>query len=92
MLWLLLIACSYICRRSLEVCTLSCNRKGKVVKGADRMQDPRWRVLSEPAKDLILKLLQPDPKNRYTAKQALNHRWIKGAREDSILDLSLIHI
>jgi serine/threonine protein kinase len=47
-------------------------------------------VLSEPAKDLILKLLQPDPKNRYTAKQALNHRWIKGAREDSILDGSVM--
>lgn len=54
------------------------------------VQDPRWRVLSEPAKDLILKLLQPDPKNRYTAKQALNHRWIKGAREDSILDGSVM--
>jgi serine/threonine protein kinase len=39
---------------------------------------------------LILKLLQPDPKNRYTAKQALNHRWIKGAREDSILDGSVM--
>lgn len=47
-------------------------------------------MLSEPAKDLILKLLQPDPKNRYTAKQALNHRWIKGAREDSILDGSVM--
>jgi serine/threonine protein kinase len=54
------------------------------------MQDPRWRALTESAKDLILKLLQPDPKNRYTAKQALNHRWIKGAREDSILDGSVM--
>jgi serine/threonine protein kinase len=34
------------------------------------VQDPRWRALTESAKDLILKLLQPDPKNRYTAKQA----------------------
>eukprot|EP00892_Ulva_mutabilis_P011554 jgi/Ulvmu1/8771/UM048_0026.1 len=54
------------------------------------MHDPRWRALTEPAKDLILKLLQPDPKNRFTAKQALNHRWIKGAREDSILDGSVM--
>ena len=55
-----------------------------------RSQDARWRALTEPAKDLILKLLQPDPKNRFTAKQALNHRWIKGAREDSILDGSVM--
>ena len=54
------------------------------------MQDPRWRSLTDAAKELILKLLQPDPKNRFTAKQALNHRWIKGAREDSILDGSVM--
>jgi serine/threonine protein kinase len=54
------------------------------------VQDQRWRALTEAAKDLILKLLQPDPKHRYTAKQALNHRWIKGAREDSILDGSVM--
>ena len=68
--------------RGAAVCVL--DMRGRCV------QDPRWRALTEPAKDLILKLLQPDPKNRFTAKQALNHRWIKGAREDSILDGSVM--
>lgn len=54
------------------------------------MQEPQWKMLSDPARDLVLQLLQPDPERRATVKLALNHRWIKGAREDSILDGSVM--
>lgn len=54
------------------------------------VQEPQWKVLSAPARDLVLSLLQPDPERRATVKLALNHRWIKGAREDSILDGSVM--
>lgn len=54
------------------------------------MQDPRWRSLTDSAKDLIVHLLSLEPKTRYTAKMALNHSWIKGARDDSVLDGSVM--
>ena len=47
-------------------------------------------MLSDPARDLVTSLLQPAPERRATVKLALNHRWIKGAREDSILDGSVM--
>jgi len=33
--------------------------------------------LSSEARDLIAKLMQVDPKKRYSAKQALDHPWLK---------------
>lgn len=37
-----------------------------------------WKDVSHSAKDLITKLLEPDPTKRYTVKQALAHPWISG--------------
>ena len=37
-----------------------------------------YQELSESAKDLIAHLLEKDPNKRYTAKQALNHPWLRG--------------
>ena len=40
---------------------------------------PRWSAnLSNSAKDLLYNLLDVDPKNRFTAEQALAHPWVKG--------------
>ena len=40
---------------------------------------PKWsNNLSASAKDLLHKLLDVDPKTRYTAEQALNHPWVSG--------------
>jgi serine/threonine protein kinase len=36
-----------------------------------------WRNVSEGAKDLISNLLVVDPARRFTAKQVLEHPWIK---------------
>jgi len=36
-----------------------------------------WKNISEDAKDLIRHLLKMNPKERYSAEQALNHDWIK---------------
>ncbi|KAL1503257.1 hypothetical protein AB1Y20_011313 [Prymnesium parvum] len=37
---------------------------------------PAWKGVSDEAKDLVSKLLQPDPTRRLNAKQALQHKWI----------------
>jgi calcium-dependent protein kinase len=36
-----------------------------------------WKNISEDAKNLIRMLLKVNPRDRYTAEQALNHEWIK---------------
>jgi len=36
-----------------------------------------WKNISEDAKNLIRNLLKMNPRDRYTAEQTLNHRWIK---------------
>ena len=40
------------------------------------MQRPEWQGVSQPAKDLVLKLLERDPTKRLSAEEALNHPWI----------------
>lgn len=37
-----------------------------------------WKDVSRDAKDFIGDLLQPDPEQRPTSHEALNHRWLKG--------------
>lgn len=39
---------------------------------------PWWDDVSENAKDLVRKLIVLDPKKRLTAKEALQHDWVKG--------------
>lgn len=40
------------------------------------MEGKDWDHISEEAKDIIRNLLQVDPKDRYTAGEALKHPWI----------------
>jgi len=40
-----------------------------------------WEQISEGAKDLIKHLIVLNPKDRFTASQALNHTWIKNTNE-----------
>jgi len=50
-----------------------------VIKKKFALRFPRWASnLSEPAKDLLTKLLDVDPKTRITAENALRHPWVSG--------------
>ncbi len=53
----------------------------------DVKTDP-WPSISAPAKDLVKKLLVMDPKKRATAKQVLEHPWLKeqGVAPDKPMD------
>jgi calcium/calmodulin-dependent protein kinase I len=48
----------------------------KIRKGQYEFDPQFWDVVSEPAKDLVSKLLVVDPKARYTPEQVLAHPWI----------------
>jgi len=49
----------------------------KVRKGNYAFEDKDWARVSSDAKSLIRKLLCQNPKDRFSAEQALNHEWIK---------------
>ncbi|KAI1642419.1 calcium/calmodulin-dependent protein kinase 1 [Daldinia loculata] len=46
---------------------------GKVV-----FHERYWRDVSDDAKDFIMRLLQPNPEDRWSSKQALKHPWLSG--------------
>merc|ERR1712007_56197 len=48
----------------------------KVRLGSYTFNPKDWKAVSEDAKELITCLLKFDPKERYTAEQALNHKWV----------------
>ena len=52
----------------------------KIKEGEYDMSRYPWGVISNDAKDLIKGLLQLDPKKRYTAKEALEHKWFKNEK------------
>ncbi|KAE9594061.1 hypothetical protein Lal_00012384 [Lupinus albus] len=58
----------------------------------DFTSDP-WPSISEPARDLVSKMLNSDPKQRLTAYQVLNHPWIKedGEAPDKPLDNAVLN-
>lgn len=49
----------------------------RVKKGHYDFDMPAWDVISKDAKDLVQKMLVMDPRKRYTAEQALHHRWVE---------------
>ena len=52
----------------------------KIKDGVYDMSRYPWGIISEDAKDLIKGLLQVNPKKRFTAKQALEHKWFKNEK------------
>lgn len=50
-----------------------------ITTGTWNKEDPNWKRLSGPLKDLIGKLLKIDQNARLTAKGALSHPWVKGS-------------
>eukprot|EP00916_Digyalum_oweni_P006254 GHVL01010808.1.p1 GENE.GHVL01010808.1~~GHVL01010808.1.p1 ORF type:complete len:236 (+),score=27.34 GHVL01010808.1:427-1134(+) len=47
-----------------------------IKKGRFSMQSGIWKNISLKAKDFISKLIEPDPKKRLTARDALQHNWL----------------
>ena len=41
------------------------------------MRKKQWDHISEPARDLVRKMLLLDPNNRITVEEALEHPWIR---------------
>jgi calcium-dependent protein kinase len=48
-----------------------------------------WNEISESAKDLIRKLLERDTDKRLTALEAMNHEWMKNAKEEKMKSFRL---
>ncbi|XP_042484114.1 calcium-dependent protein kinase 8-like [Macadamia integrifolia] len=46
----------------------------------DFRRDP-WPKVSDHAKDLVKRMLDPDPKGRLTAQQVLDHHWLQNAKK-----------
>ncbi|PKA58235.1 Calcium-dependent protein kinase 8 [Apostasia shenzhenica] len=46
----------------------------------DFKRDP-WPKVSDSAKDLVKKMLDPDPKRRLTAQEVLDHHWLQNAKK-----------
>jgi calcium-dependent protein kinase len=47
-----------------------------VLKGKYTLEEPEWDDISEDAKDLVRKMLEYDPSKRWSASEALQHKWI----------------
>jgi len=54
--------------------------------------DSVWDDISESAKDIIRNLLVKDPNKRFTAKQCLNHPWVKGSAANDKATLKMTKV
>ncbi|KAL5722534.1 non-specific serine/threonine protein kinase [Ranunculus cassubicifolius] len=52
----------------------------------DFKRDP-WPMVSDGAKNLVKKMLEPDPRKRLTAQQVLDHPWLQNAKKASNVPL-----
>ncbi|KAK3129737.1 hypothetical protein QOZ80_6BG0483990 [Eleusine coracana subsp. coracana] len=50
-----------------------------ILRGGINLQRDPWHKVSQSAKDLVRKMLDPNPSNRLTAKEVLEHPWLKNA-------------
>ncbi|CAA6661026.1 unnamed protein product [Spirodela intermedia] len=56
-----------------------------------RLLTQAWPSISSTAKDLVKKMLNPDPKGRITAVDVLNHPWMRdGEASDEPIDITVI--
>ena len=55
------------------------------------LSGPEWRTISKEAKDLLLGLLQKNPKERLTAAEALEHAWFTGLASHTAQTLHHVH-
>ena len=48
----------------------------KIINFEINLDEPQWQSISENAIDLLAQLLNPDPSQRFSAEEALQHPWI----------------
>lgn len=59
----------------------------KIMNAEYDFDDECWLDVSDLAKDFIQHLLVKDPKERYTAEQAMKHPWLKSEASDKQLKI-----
>lgn len=52
------------------------------VDNEDSVSQKRWELISMSAKDLIVKMIDVDPKNRPTISEVLEHKWMQKSFDD----------
>lgn len=48
-----------------------------ISKGRIALESPEWKAISSNAKELVLKMLSPNPHNRPTIADVLEHPWMR---------------
>ena len=61
----------------------------KVKVGKYTTDQEEWNYISDEAKNLLKKMLEKDPKKRYSAEDCLNDAWIKKFSEDQVVEQPL---
>eukprot|EP00878_Enallax_costatus_P011009 GHUV01011499.1.p1 GENE.GHUV01011499.1~~GHUV01011499.1.p1 ORF type:complete len:360 (+),score=103.35 GHUV01011499.1:1553-2632(+) len=67
--------------------TLNYIKKGPEVKFTGSL----WRPISAEAKDLIRRMLQPDPERRPSASELLTHPWLAAAAPSVTIPAAIVH-
>ncbi|KAL4583127.1 hypothetical protein LXL04_007691 [Taraxacum kok-saghyz] len=68
------------CVDTFKTHTISGNQQKIIRSVVDFKRDP-WPKVSDTAKDLVKKMLNPDPNSRLTAQEVLDHPWIQNAKK-----------
>ncbi|XP_043192588.1 serine/threonine-protein kinase Chk2-like isoform X1 [Amphibalanus amphitrite] len=58
----------------------------QILRGRFTFQRRQWRGVSEPAKDLVRRLLTVDPAQRISVEQALQHPWLQDKKTAAVAD------
>ncbi|KAH7529164.1 calcium-dependent protein kinase 10-like [Ziziphus jujuba] len=59
-----------------------------ILRGVIDFKREPWPQISDSAKSLVRKMLEPDPRKRLTAQQVLEHSWLQNAKKTSNVPLS----
>lgn len=64
----------------------------RIFSGPVEFHEKYWNSISNSAKDFVAKLLQVDPKQRMSAKQALDHPWISRYEALALTPKERVHL
>ncbi|TRY78419.1 hypothetical protein TCAL_01677, partial [Tigriopus californicus] len=74
-----------------EACPICQKRLSAAIQeGTLNLDKPFWKSISNPAKDLLMRLLEKDVEARIDTRSLLNHSWITGAGNANMLGTARI--